>query len=74
MSFLKLSKTANKPIVTVLSAIPELCTFNAVGGEESDVSGFQGVVVGEVWSTSLRLRFTCQRGVVHLKDENKKYI
>lgn len=71
MSFLKPSKTGHKHMGTVLSASHELCTFDTVGGEESDVSGFQRVVVGEVWSTSLGLGFTCQRGVVHLKDENK---
>lgn len=42
-------------------------TFNAVGGEEHDVLGLQRVVVGKVRSTGLWLRFTGQRGVVHLR-------
>lgn len=43
-----------------------LRTFNTVGGEEGDVPGLQWVLIREVRSASLRLRFTSQRGVVHL--------
>jgi len=43
------------PVNFVLSANCQISTFNTVGGEESDVPGFQRVVGGEVGGTRLRL-------------------
>ena len=48
-----------------------MCTFNAVGGEENNVLGLQGVVIREVRGTRLRLRFSCEGGVVHLTREKR---
>ena len=39
-------------------------TFDGVGGEESQILGFQRVVVGEFGRSALRLGFSSQRGVV----------
>ncbi len=50
-----------------------LLTLDTVGGKETDVAGLQRIVMRELWGTSLRLRFSRQRGVVHLhKDRERK--
>ena len=42
-------------------------TFNGVGGEESQVLGFQRVLVGEFRAAALRFGFASQRRVVHFE-------
>lgn len=42
-------------------------TFHAVGREETDVAGLQGVLVGELRGAGLGFRLACQGGVVHLR-------
>lgn len=49
-----------------------LLTFDTVGGKETDVAGLQRIVVRELWGASLRLRFSRQRGVVHLQRDREK--
>lgn len=46
-----------------------LLTLDTVGGKETDVAGLQWILVRELWGASLRLRFSRQRGVVHLHRE-----
>lgn len=46
-----------------------LLTLDTVGGIETDVAGLQRIVMCELWGASLRLRFSRQRGVVHLHRE-----
>ena len=41
-------------------------TFHSVGGEESQVPGFQWVLMSEFGGTALWLRLSGQGGVVHL--------
>ena len=48
-------------------------TFYSVGGEESQISGFQGVLVGEVGGAGLGFRFSGQGGVVHLESMRGHY-
>lgn len=43
-----------------------LLTLDTVGGKETDVTSLQGIFMRELWGASLRLGFSCQRGVVHL--------
>lgn len=47
-------------------------TFSTVGRKETDVPGLQRIVVRELWGASLRLRFSRQRGVVHLHRDLKR--
>lgn len=49
-----------------------LLTLDTVGGKETDVAGLQRILVRELWGARLRLRFSRQRGVVHLHREREK--
>lgn len=49
-----------------------LPTLDTVGGKEADVPGLKRIVVCELWGAGLRLRFPCQRGVVHLHRDTEK--
>lgn len=42
-------------------------TFNSIGGEESQVLGFEWVVVGEFGASGLGLGLSGEGGVVHLE-------
>lgn len=49
-----------------------LLTLDTVGGKETDVAGLQRIFMRELWRASLWLRFSCQRGVVHLHRDKEK--
>lgn len=49
-----------------------LLTLNTVGGKETDVTGLQRIVMCELWQSSLWLRFSCQRRVVHLYKQKER--
>lgn len=49
-----------------------LPTLDTVGGKEADVAGLQRILVCELRGACLRLRFSRQRGVVHLHGEREK--
>ena len=48
-------------------------TFDGVGGEESQVLGFQRVVVGALGGAGLRLGLSRQRRVVNLINTARTY-
>jgi len=45
-----------------------LLNFDSICWEERKISGFQWILVGEVWSSTLRLRLASKRCIIHLQS------
>jgi len=57
--------SAHNSVVTAKNNDTGGGTFVTVGTEESDVSGFQWVFVGEIWGSNLWFRFSGKGGVIN---------
>merc|ERR1719232_64621 len=61
------SNTSHDSVVTNVDNHAFGGSFNSIGGEESQVLGFQGIIMGEFSATSLGLRLSSQGRVVNLE-------